>query len=84
MNPKDLERAMELKCKEDVEFASLTWAERSQQIRYREQMRKIMGIAFTVIGLVCGVGSLLDTMMLILFGILGPIMLRYDMLCDMI
>jgi hypothetical protein len=84
MKPEQLEQNMRIKCQADVEFASLTWAERSQQLRCREQMRKTMGIIFAIVGLTCGVGGLADTFLLVVFGILGPILLRYDTLFDLI
>lgn len=78
MKSRQLEENMRRKCRADVELASMTYAERSQQLKDRARTRSVMRATFTIVGLVCGVGSTMDVLMLIALGILGPIALRYD------
>jgi hypothetical protein len=79
MKPERLEEEMRRKCRADVEFASMTYAERSRQLKHEAQMRRTLRVIFFFVGLICGVGSAMDVVMLLAFGILGPIAMRYEM-----
>ena len=79
MTGPDLDRAMRRKNEEDVRIASMTWEERKDAIASEERIKTTMKAFFFIGGFVCGVGSLADIMMLLGFGILGPIALRYEL-----
>jgi hypothetical protein len=78
MRSRQLEEDMRRKRRADVEFASMTYAQRSRQLASRARTRRTVRAAFTIVGLTCGVGSTMDVIMLIALAILGPIALRYD------
>ena len=80
MTGSEIDRAMRWKNEEDVRIASMTWVQRKASIQRDERFRIVMKVIFFVGGFACGIGSFTDIMMLLGFGILGPIALRYDLL----
>ena len=72
--------AIRWKNEEDVRIASMTWEQRKESTMREERFRITMKAIFFVGGFICGVGSFTEIMMLLGFGILGPIALHYDML----
>lgn len=80
MKGHELEAAMWRKTERDVRRATMTWEQRKKTIDGERQARIVLQVFFTIAGLVFGLGSLIDILMLLGFGILGPLALRYDLL----
>ena len=72
--------AIRWKNEEDVRIASMTWEQRRASIQRDERFQITMKAIFFVGGFICGVGGFTEIMMLLGFGILGPIALHYDLL----
>jgi len=72
--------ALKRRNEDDVRFATMTWAQRKQSMEREERYRIVWQVGFAIGGLACGMGCFTDILMLLVFGILGPIALRYDLL----
>jgi len=80
MTGSDLARAMQWKNKRDVRRASMTWEQRKKSLECDRRSRLILQVFFFVGGFAFGIGSFWEILMLLGFGILGPLALRYDLL----
>jgi hypothetical protein len=80
MTGKELEKFLKWKNRRDVERAKMTYADRQKARRRHERDQKFMRIALFVGGMLCGTESLTEIALLICFGVLCPIAMRYDML----
>jgi hypothetical protein len=76
----ELEEAMKVRNEEDIRFASMTWSERTQTLKYQERLRLVYKALFVIVGLSCDAGAVMEIVALVVFGILGPLALRYDMI----
>jgi hypothetical protein len=79
MTGSELARAMRWKNEQDVRVASMTWKERKDAVTGEERFRSIMSAVFFIGGFICGVGSFAEILMLLGFGILGPIAVRTEL-----
>jgi hypothetical protein len=80
MTGRELAAAMRRRTRADVKFASMTWEERKKAMARGRRERLVLQACFTIGGLACGIGSLTEIVLLVGFGILGPLALRYDLL----
>jgi len=54
--------------------------ERTEAMERQRRLRIVLQVGFAVGGLSWGIGGFTDVLTLLVFGILGPIAIRYDML----
>jgi O-antigen/teichoic acid export membrane protein len=72
---------MRAKNRRDVRRASQTWTQRRAMVARRRRNRKIMQVFFAVGGLLCGgLGSFTEILMLVWFGLVGPLLVRWEWL----
>ena len=80
MKGHEIAAAMERRNEDDIRFASLTWAQRKHSMECDRRLRLAYRVIFLVVGLSCDMGAYMEILVLLVFGVLGPIAIRYDLL----
>jgi hypothetical protein len=81
MRGHDLERIMRAKNRRDIRRATQTWERRCELRARRKRNQKWTQVFFVVGGLVFGgLGSFTEILLLLWFGLLGPLMVRYELM----
>jgi hypothetical protein len=80
MKGHEIAAAMERRSEDDIRRANMTWAQRKKSMDRQDRFRYVWEVGFIVGGLACGIGGFTDVLLLLVFGVLGPIALRYDLI----